>query len=345
MKSVTWRSPSNIAIVKYWGKYANQIPANPSISFTLNNCFTQTTVTLEEENTSGDFDFKVYLDDELKPDFKGKIQDFLERLGDEAAFLKKHTFSIRTHNSFPHSSGIASSASGFSALALCFLSLKKQTTDYNENFYRKASIWARLGSGSACRSLYGGLVYWGENEHLPEGHNEYGVGLEPESIHQEFTNFRDYILLVELGSKRVSSTAGHGLMKNHPYAEVRFEQAKARLGEVLEYIKDGNVTSFGHLAESEALTLHAMMMTSDPYYLLMKPNTLDVIELIWQYRKTTGDPVFFTLDAGANVHLLFPAEIEPSVKQFVDTELKPYLRSEAYICDSVGQGPQFISSE
>jgi len=91
--------------------------------------------------------------------------------------------------------------------------------------------------------------------------------------------------------------------------------------------------------------LHAMMMTSNPYYLLMKPNTLDVIELIWQYRENTGYPVFFTLDAGANVHLMFPGEIELSVKQFVEMELTPYLRSEAYICDTVGNGPQFISSE
>jgi diphosphomevalonate decarboxylase len=97
----------------------------------------------------------------------------------------------------------------------------------------------------------------------------------------------------------------------------------------------------GELMESEALTLHAMMMTSRPYYLLMRPNTLSIIEEIWAARQE-GLPVYFTLDAGANVHMLYPAEAEQKVLDFVNTKLVAYCQQGHYICDEVGSGPKLI---
>ncbi len=340
-----WQSPSNIALIKYWGKYANQIPANPSISFTLSECHTQTELRLVDNKTTTDpFDFDVWLEGELKGDFKPKIQKFLKSIEGELGFLKDHKLEIKTSNSFPHSSGIASSASGMSALALGLLSLKEEITGIKEaDFYQKASIWSRLGSGSASRSVYGGLVEWGKFKGLESSHNEYAVPYLGET-HSVFKTFKDYVLLVEVGSKSVSSTAGHGLMNNHPYSESRFKQAHTNMTRLFDILKSGDLEDFGNLVESEALTLHAMMMTSNPYFILMKPNTVAVLDKIWAFRKETKLPLYFTLDAGANVHLLFPEEIEPSVKEFVIDSLTVYLKNGQYICDQVGLGPKKINT-
>tara|TARA_R110002072_G_scaffold152494_9_gene302199 strand:+ start:3441 stop:4529 length:1089 start_codon:yes stop_codon:yes gene_type:complete len=336
----SWQSPSNIALVKYWGKHKNQIPANPSISFTLDACYTQTHVLAKEKTNGYEFDFDIYLDDELKVGFKPKIETFFNRIIEEAKFLKDFRIEIKTHNSFPHSSGIASSASGLSALSLCLLSLKEQIENTKiENFHQKASEWSRLGSGSASRSIYGGLVEWGKFEGLAESDDHFAIPYKG-TVHPVFETFRDYVLLVEVGSKSVSSTVGHGLMKGHPFSERRFLQAHENLSSIMKAMEKGDLEQFGELVESEALTLHAMMMSSKPYFILMKPNSIQIIDLIWQFRKETKLPLYFTLDAGANVHLLFPADIEQKVEEFVKQRLTVYLKNGLYICDRVGLGPK-----
>ena len=103
----------------------------------------------------------------------------------------------------------------------------------------------------------------------------------------------------------MSSTLGHNLMFNHPYASQRFSQAHENITILKAIFKSGNLSDFIALVESEALTLHAMMMTSYPYFILMKPNTLAVINKVWEFRNQTGLNLCFTLDAGANIHLLY----------------------------------------
>lgn len=337
--SSKWRSPSNIALVKYWGKHPGQIPANPSISFTLDACHTETEVRLLDKSSTAQFDFDLWLAGEKKDSFKPKIEKFFKAIVREAPFLTQHRFEIHTNNSFPHSSGIASSASGLSALALCLLSLSGAETNLSEaEFFQKASNWARIGSGSASRSVYGGLVNWGKYAGLPLSSDEHALPIT-ENIHEDFFTYRDFVLLVEVGSKSVSSTVGHGLMNGHPYAAQRFEQAHRHLEHLLKLMQAPNFHEVGKLIEQEALTLHAMMMTSDPYFILMKPNTVTIIDLIWQFRAATNIPAYFTLDAGANVHLLCPEMHEQAVQNFVEQELSMYLNHAQYICDRVGQGP------
>ncbi len=338
-----WRSPSNIALVKYWGKYANQVPANPSISFTLSNCFTETQIELSDKLNKDRFSFDVYLDGVKQVDFRPKIEQFLSRICAEAPWLEEYHLNIETHNSFPHSSGIASSASGMSALSLGLLSIQQHLSGEEvSDFFNTASIWSRLGSGSASRSVYGGLVAWGKYPGLIDSSDEYAIPYQGE-IHPVFHHYRDYILLVETGSKAVSSSAGHGLMLNHPYAERRFLQAHENMNRLLKIIRSGDLESFGELVESEALTLHAMMLTSSPYFILMKPNTLSIIERVQSFRKSTALPVSFTLDAGANLHLLFPGEHESEIRNFVETDLKSYLKNGRYIADQVGNGPESLT--
>lgn len=343
---VTWESPSNIALVKYWGKKENQIPANPSISFTLSNCKTITTLKYTKKTSSSDdYQFTVFLEGEQKDDFKPKIATFFKRIEQYVPFIKEYEYKIETSNSFPHSSGIASSASGMSALALCIMSIEKQLNPNlsDEDFTKKASFLARLGSGSACRSLEGDLVCWGTHKEITGTSDLFGVKY-PFEVHENFKNYQDTILLVDKGEKQVSSTVGHNLMHNHPYAENRFQQAHDNLSKLIDVFKAGDLKSFIKIVESEALTLHAMMMTSLPYFILMKPNTLEIINKIWAFRQETGLHLCFTLDAGANVHLLYPEAEKGAVLEFINSQLVGYCQNEHYICDTVGYGASLINN-
>lgn len=340
MNTITWQSPSNIALVKYWGKYDNQIPANPSISFTLNASNTTTTLSWKEKESSESFDFEVWFEGHLEDSFRPKIEAFFNRVNHMLPFLKRYHFKIETSNTFPHSSGIASSASGLSALSLCLASMAQSLNiPHDEDFFRFASTLSRLGSGSASRSVYGNLVVWGKHV-LIEGSSDHYATPFKSKVHSVFENFQDTILLVDKGEKQVSSTVGHGLMNGHPYASKRFEQASDNLSKMKEILSSGDLDAFGNLVESEALTLHAMMMTSNPYFILMKPNTLRIIEEIWKFRKDTKTPVFFTLDAGANVHMLFPEFVKNKVDTFTKSKLVGLCKNQEYICDQIGHGPK-----
>ena len=337
--SFQWSAPSNIALVKYWGKKENQIPANPSISFTLNNCKTITKVSFERKENDGNFSFDLLFEGKPKEDFKPKIQKFLERIAIYCSFLKDYHLKIETENTFPHSSGIASSASGMAALSMNIMSLEKALFPEMTEEYcnQKASFLARLGSGSACRSIKGEVVVWGKHDEIKNSSDLFGVPFSGE-IHQNFENYQDTILLVDKGEKQVSSTVGHDLMHNHPFAKERFAQAHSNLSKMKSILESGNLDEFIQIVESEALTLHAMMMTSMPYFILMKPNTLEIINRIWSFRTETKIPVCFTLDAGANVHVLYPENDKVKVLQFIKNELVDFCQNGNYICDSIGAG-------
>ncbi|NNT70712.1 diphosphomevalonate decarboxylase [Flavobacterium sp. IMCC34852] len=337
--SFQWSAPSNIALVKYWGKKEHQIPANPSISFTLNNCKTITKLAFAKKQNDSNFSFDLLFEGQPKEDFKPKIQKFLERIEIYCPYLKDYHFTIDTENSFPHSSGIASSASGMAALAMNIMSLERKLyPEMTQNFFNlKASFLARLGSGSACRSVKGNIVVWGNHAEIEGSSDLFGVEF-PAKIHDNFKNYQDTILLVDKGEKQVSSTVGHDLMHHHPFAQQRFAQAHENLSAIKKVLEKGDLTEFIKIVESEALTLHSMMMTSIPYFILMKPNTLEIINKIWQFRNETKIPICFTLDAGANVHVLYPENVRVEAMQFITTELVGYCQNGNYICDQVGDG-------
>lgn len=340
----TWSAPSNIALVKYWGKHGQQMPANPSISFTLNNCKTITSVEFETR-LQDKYSFDLLFEGAPKEEFKPKIQKFLDNAAPYIPFINQLHLTIDTKNTFPHSSGIASSASGMAALAMNLMSIEKLLDpDMSEEYFnQKASFLARIGSGSACRSIDGKIVVWGKHEQISGSSDLYGVNYE-RKIHENFENFQDTILLVDKGEKQVSSTLGHGLMNNHPFAQQRFLQAHENLSEMTSVLESGDLQKFIEIVESEALTLHSMMMTSKPYFILMKPNTLEIINKIWAFRQKTNVPICFTLDAGANVHVLYPANDKVKALEFIQSELVAYCQSNQYICDEVGSGAKPITS-
>ncbi len=332
-QTVSESCPSNIALIKYWGKYADQIPANPSISFTLNHCKTYTSI---EFFANEAFSVQTFLAGNEETKFAEKIEKYFKNIEQYLPWILKGKYIIRTENTFPHSSGIASSASGFGAIAKCLMKLDETFSGKSseEESLRKASFLARLGSGSACRSLYNGLVVWGVSDEVEGSSDLFAVKYPDNEIHEIFKNFNDWVLLIHEGQKSVSSTVGHGLMNTNPYAERRFQEARENFVPMKEILKNGNLEEFIKLVEHEALTLHAMMMMSDPAFILMKTGTLEVINKIWDFRKETGLPLFFTLDAGANVHLLFPNNgSEDKIKTFIETELLQHTQKNGVVKD------------
>lgn len=322
-----WRSPSNIAFVKYWGKKGHQIPANPSLSMTLKECVTETFVTF---SPSDSLKVELFLDGNKEEKFAAKIQKYIETLSDYP-FLKNVTYTIKTKNTFPHGTGIASSASGLSAFALCLTdylyALKGEKQD--SKFFQEASNFSRLASGSACRSVYGGFTSWGDESDLYAS---------PFEVHPELAHLKDSVLVVSGEEKKISSTAGHGRMNEHAFAEARFAQAKNNYKAMASALKSGDVEQMGRILESEALSLHAMMLTSPEAYTLLKPNTLAAMDMIWSFRRETKLPLYFTLDAGPNLHLIYPDSVQHKIKTFISHELSPF--TEKVIEDERGEGPQ-----
>ena len=340
---VGWQSTSNIALVKYWGKKSIQIPANPSLSFTLSKSLTETIIEFSPSNKKG-FLLDFIFENIKNKAFGNKTSTFINGILDIFPFLNQLDLKIYSKNTFPHSAGIASSASGMSAIALTLCEIERKyfnTFPNDEEFFQKASYVARLGSGSACRSIYGGLVSWGKIESIKQSSNLYGSKLS-ENISPVFSTFNDSILIVDSEQKKVSSTVGHGLMNSNPFSDKRFEQANNHINNLLNVLHDGDLEEFIKIVESEALTLHAMMMTSTPYFQLMKPNTIAIIDKVWEYRRETKIPVCFTLDAGPNIHLLYPEKYKSKILDFINSELLKFTVNNTVIHDKVGRGPQML---
>lgn len=333
-----WRCPSNIALVKYWGKRDFQKPMNPSLSFVLQNAFTETSVELFKE---GDKKVEFFFEGAAS-EFGERIEKYLNQLSARLSWINKCNFQIHSRNSFPHSAGIASSASSFGALALCLteidFALSGKEPD-NSEFWQTASELARMGSGSACRSVYPGFAIWGKTHLFESCSDEHAIPLS-EGIHPVFSGLRDAILMVDSGTKEVSSSLGHLLMDEHIYKRSRIAHANENTNELYLALLAGNQRKFIAVVENEALSLHAMMMTSNPSFILLKPNSLELISRIRRFREKTKIPVCFTMDAGPNIHLLYFADNEPDVKAFIGHELLAFCENGKWIDDRIGKGPE-----
>ncbi len=310
-KSITARYPSNIALVKYWGKYGEQMPCNASLSMTLSQAFTEVKLSYTQKKSKAPA--LVYsFNGQPHELFRQRIFNYVTRQKAYTQLLEHYSLRMESTNSFPHSTGIASSASAFAAIAAALL---KANSASEMNFTRKASCLARLGSGSACRSFYGPFVLWGQLDDIRGSSNDYAIPVN--AVHPNFRRMSDAILIVEDAPKKVSSSTGHALMSGHPFANARFKQANKHCLAMVAALKSGDFDAFISITEREALSLHAMMMTSQDYYFLIKPKTLEIIEQITQFRKDTKLPLCFTLDAGPNVHVLYPESIQSEVHSFL----------------------------
>ena len=335
---IGWSSPSNIALVKYWGKKGKQIPQNPSISFTLSECRSETFIGFEKADSFG---FRFFFEGKENPAFGAKIEKFLLDYQAFFPFINQLSLKVESRNTFPHSSGIASSASSMSAFVMGLMEIENQLVgpSTGSGTLTKASYFARLASGSAARSVFPKMALWGVTEAYKGSSDKYAVSLEND-IHPVFKTYRDSILIVSGETKSVSSRAGHALMEGNPYASARYMQANENIQKLLAALKSGDLDTIINITESEALQLHALMMCSNPSYILMKPNTLNLISEIREFREETKIPLCFTLDAGPNVHLLYPEIEAEKVNGFIKDELVTYCNQGRWIADRVGDGPK-----
>lgn len=342
--TITWRSPANVAIVKYWGKKDFQLPQNPSLSFSLEKSFTETRLDYKYRGTrevSPDF----YFEGLHKPEFASRIARYLTNLSTYLPFIQTLELTIHSENSFPHSSGIASSASSMSSIALSLTSLERAlfgTLEKDADFFTKASFLSRLGSGSASRSVYGGWSVWGRNSLIKSSTDEAAVPFGGK-IHPIFQTLGDAILIVDSQNKKVSSSMGHRTMEQHPYAAARYKKANENLKLLIDALINGDARTFIHVSENEALSLHALMLSADEGYTLLLDRTWKIIESIKKYRQSSGLFMAFTLDAGPNVHFLYQNKDRKKVISFIQNELLKFCEEGKWIDDGIGKGPERIT--
>lgn len=325
MKKATVEAPANIALIKYWGALDldEVLPLNPSLSMTLRACATRTTV----EPLAGDRD-EVWLVAESGAfqdpgeDFAGKVRAQLDRVRSWAG--SRQCFRVGTRNSFPSAAGMASSASGFAALTLAAAAaLGRADTDRGE----LSALTRRSGSGSAARSVFGGYVQWPVD---PSG--EYSAPVA-ESDHWDL---RDVIAVVEEGPKEVSSREGHRRAITSPYFARRLEELVERYVQVQMAIYHRDFAALVPLIEEEAIDLHLIAMSSRPPIFYWNPATLAVHQAVRGLRRD-GVPAGFTMDAGANVHVL----CEPAAEEETARRLAAVPGVLSVIRDGVGPGPLF----
>lgn len=343
VRSVGWESPSNIALVKYWGKHGVQLPQNPSISFSLSNSFSETIVNYSSSD-SKEIEIEFLFEGNRNEAFGNRIKSYFEGIIEFMPFIQNLAFRIESSNSFPHSAGIASSASAMSALALCLVTIEREmfgTLTDEKAFLEKASFLARLGSGSAARSVYGDYSVWGQSEFVSNSSDEIAINYA-NNIDADLLELGDAILITSSESKKVSSSMGHNLMNTHPYANSRYKQANENLGKLLSALTSNDEQLFVDVVENEALSLHALMMSSSNGYSLLNQNTWEIIHKIRNFRKDNNTFAAFTLDAGPNVHLIYKLKDRKTIEDFIKKELTEHCENNKWIDDKMGSGPDKI---
>ena len=284
----TATAPANIALIKYWGQSDPSInlPNNDSVSFNLSNAFTETTVEFLPKLKTD----QVQFNGAVAPDkFTAKVTKQLDWVRSIAGTTARAQ--VNTTNNFPTGAGIASSASGMAALSVAgakALGLDLSTTEL--------SILARKGSGSACRSIPDGFVIWHKGT---DDASSYAESLYP----ADYWDIHNTIVVVQQGEKKVSSLAGHQSALTSTLYPSRISAISKSVAETLSALKRRDFTALGETAEAEAINLHAIMMTSRPSVMYWSPETLLVIEHVKALREA-GVECYFTIDAGANVHVL-----------------------------------------
>jgi diphosphomevalonate decarboxylase len=297
--NATAEAGANIALLKYWGvrDKALNLPLNGSISITLNNARTVTSV---------HFDASLP-EDQLELDGRPASEGARRRAERHLDILRQLTgvtlhARIISRNNFPTGAGIASSASGFAALtvaAAAALGLDRSP--------RELSRLARRGSGSACRSLFGGFVEWVAGV---DDATSFSRPLAP----PEHWALEDLIAVVAEGHKAVSSAEGHRLATTSPLCAARVRDVERALPLVRAAIRRRDLRSLGEIVERDAIAMHAVMMTSQPPLFYWLPETLRVVLAVRTWREE-GSPAYFTIDAGPNVHVLCEAGVADEVEQ------------------------------
>ncbi|WP_163193052.1 diphosphomevalonate decarboxylase [Clostridium thermarum] len=321
----TVKANTNIALIKYWGKRDEKLflPMNSSLSITLDKFYTTTTVEFDEY-----FESDIFLLNNRVAGTKesSKVFNFLDKIRELAG--TKMRARVRALNNVPTAAGLASSASGFAALAAA--GAKALNLKLDE---RELSILARQGSGSACRSIYGGFVEWQKGVET-DGSDSYATQLLPE----QRWNISILSVLVASKEKKVSSREGmKNTVETSPFYSGWLNTVEDDLKNAKEAIRARDFQRLGNVVEANALKMHATMLGAKPPILYWQGGTVEVIHHI-QYMRTCGFSAYFTIDAGPNVKVLCPPEEE---RRMYEELLKLPAVEEILVCHP-GSGIQYI---
>ncbi len=286
-------APANVGLIKYWGRKNEELklPENGSISVNLSNLKTTTTVEFCEEQRADD----VIINGVRVADESSRVIKHVDRIRKLAKINTR--VKVISQNNFPSSTGLSSSSSGFAALTVA--TVKAASLDLSQ---KELSILARLASGSACRSIPDGFVEW-----LPGAANE--TSYSKSLFAPDYWKISDVIAIVSDGAKEVSSTEGQKLVGTSPFYPTRLSHISEKIKLIKKFIKEKNFTSFGELIETEALELHAIMLTSNPSLIYWTPGTLKIMKVVKKWR-LEGLQVYFTINTGQNIHLFCELENE-----------------------------------
>ena len=323
MKKITVKSQANIAFIKYWGqtKHNLYIPRNNNISMTLSNCQTITTIQCDPklkediiELQKGDKYSPL-----LKDTHKGK--NAYEQINRIRKFAKsKDKVHIRSKNTFPSDAGIASSASGFSALTGALLLAFDQRKKFEDK--KEFSKEVRLcGSASAARSVYGGFV------ELKTG-NSHDESFAVQIAAENSWDLVDIVAVVSSEKKKTSSSQGHATVDSSPYYSMRLTEMQSRIKFTRFAIREKNIQKLGVATEEDTISLHVVMMTSKPPAYYWEPGTIAVMRAVMNWREANKIQPYFSIDAGANVHVI----CEKKDAKKIEKRLKaiPFVKSTIY---------------
>jgi diphosphomevalonate decarboxylase len=324
----TVRVGSNIAFIKYWGVIdeAINIPLSNSISMTLADAHTTTTV---EWDHGGALDKDIISLDGKTLDDRAALRlvRHLDRLRGLAGV--DYRASVASMNNFPMASGIASSASGFAALTVA--GCAALGLDYDNT---RLSAIARQGSGSASRSLFGGFVEWDQG-------TDDTTSVARQIYPRDHWALYDVVAVISSAEKRVSSENGHKLAETSPLNTGRIGSLDKALAEVRQAIDKRDIAQLGPVIEEDTLAMHGVMMTGRPSLLYWEPATIGLMKAVRTWREDDGLQVYFTIDAGPNIHLICEQD---TVKQ-VNDRLASMPDVERIIISRPGPGPEFLDED
>ena len=319
-------APANIAFIKYWGKVSEELrlPANSSISMNLSEALTTTSVEFDKNLKK---DLVIINGKKVTGIEEARVVGHLDLIRD---LIRKEAginifANVISKNNFPKGAGMASSASGFAALTAA--GAAAAGLDLSE---KELSILARLGSGSACRSIPDGIIEWKAGD---KSENSYARSLYP----VEYWDIRDVIAVIGDKDKKVSSSEGHTLAGSSPFYKARIAGMPEKVREIKSALKNKDFTKFGEIIEAEAINMHSVMMTSSPPLYYWLPKTLEVMQSVQDFRKN-GIEAYFTIDAGPNVHIICQGKDADMIK----SKLKDIKGLKSVIVNKVAAGTRLI---
>ena len=278
----------NIAFIKYWGNRddALRLPLNGSISMNISGMESRTSVQFDAALEHDTFALNGEFQSSASLQRVSQFLDYVRRLVGSTSYAR-----VSSTNNFPTGAGIASSASAFAALALA--ASKAAGLDLDQ---KDLSRLARLGSGSACRSVPDGFVEWLPGE---DDASSYAVSIAP----KEHWDLVDAVAVVSQEHKPIGSTSGHKLAHTSPLNAQRVLDAPERLKNCRDALLERDFAGFADVVELDSNYMHAVMRTSNPPLVYWEPATEVLLWQVWQWRKQ-GHAVCATVDAGPNVHVL-----------------------------------------